>query len=149
MFTNSKRTCCTNSKRTCRSLFAVFKGVVFISHVWRHFKIQAGAYKTWQVYTSETWCLPMWQCEGDPWRCCSSRPTLTARQAEGGPLTLQAKSFFWVFFPSSNCQTRLVIGTTWTLYYQKNSLRLQTNVTRPRISTTSYYCFPLTSATLE
>lgn len=33
-----------------------------------------------------------------------------------------------------------MIGTAWTLYYEKTSLRLQTNVTRPQISTNSYYC---------
>lgn len=155
-----------NSKRTCSSSFAFFKTVVLVSHVWRHFKIQADAYKTWQIYTTETWHLPVWQCELDPCHCCYI-PSYAHQKIRGGRITNITSQtiflgFFFVFFFSSNCQARWVISVMCTLYYQEKSLRLQTNFTRPQMSITSYYSgrtmeslpikalgFPTTSATSE
>lgn len=76
----------TNSKRKRSSWPAFFKTVVLVSHVWRHFKIQADAYKTWQIYTSETCRLPMWQCELDPCRCCYI-PPYAHQKIRGGRIT--------------------------------------------------------------
>lgn len=86
----------TNSKRMCSSWFALFKTVVLVSHVWRHFKIQADAYKICQIYITETWHLPMWQCELDPCHCCYI-PSYAHQKICGGRITKITSQTIFLF----------------------------------------------------